>query len=57
MHLKILHWIVIYIIITNYLDLPQLETIVIGYHSLFGEWGEDSCSLVMTGNDMLLNLC
>ena len=31
----------------NDIDLPELSSIQLGYYSLFGKWGYESCSLSM----------
>ena len=31
----------------NNIDLPELSSIQLGYYSLFGKWGYESCSLSM----------
>ena len=31
----------------NDIDLPELSSIRLGYYSLFGKWGYESCSLSM----------
>ena len=31
----------------TYIDLPKLKSIELGYFSLFGQWGNDDCTLTM----------
>ena len=30
-----------------HIDLPKLKSIELGYFSLFGQWGNDDCTLTM----------
>ena len=33
----------------DFIDLPKLKSVRLGYYSLYGVWGSSSCSLVMRG--------
>ena len=32
-------------------DLPALQSIILGYRALQGRWNDDSCSLIMRSNN------